>query len=48
MVRSVICSGGCMGKFVFYFNGRGFKRIFIFDFDGGFFVINFMYVLMVM
>lgn len=37
-----------MGKFAFYFNGRGSKRTFTLDFNGGFFVINPMYVPMVM
>lgn len=37
MVRPVImmCSGGFMGKFAFYFNGRGSKRTFTLDFNGG-------------
>lgn len=48
MVRPVMCSGGFMGKFAFYFNGRGSKRTFTLDFDGGSFVINPMYVPMVM
>lgn len=47
MVRPVMCSGGFMGKFAFYFNGRGSKRTFTLDFNGGFFVINPMYVPMV-
>lgn len=37
-----------MGKFAFYFNGRGSKRTFTLDFNEGFFVINPMYVPMVM
>lgn len=48
MVRPVISNGGFMRKFAFDFNGRCYKRTFTLDFNGGGFVMNPIYVLMVM